>query len=198
MRTFCIITIRANELVADIHDRMAVIIPPESFDHWLSTLDPDPHGLLVPCPAAAMKMWPISTRVKSLTMMIRGYWSRSKFGKVRPTFDEKSRGCNFGREHALIGLGNPRRTSMRSGLLLLSAAALSAIMLSPPPSADARGARSAKYDAYRADAGPRRSSRKARRAVTPRPRMASAKRPGSCGTFMYWKDGRCNDARNKK
>ena len=52
----------ANELV-DIHDRMPVIIPPESYDHWLSTLDPDTHGLLVPFPAAAMKMWPISTRV---------------------------------------------------------------------------------------------------------------------------------------
>ena len=32
-------------------------------DHWLSTLDTDPHGLLVPFPAAAMKMWPISARV---------------------------------------------------------------------------------------------------------------------------------------
>ena len=40
-----------------------MIIPPESYDHWLSTLDPDPRGLLVPFPAAAMKMWPISARV---------------------------------------------------------------------------------------------------------------------------------------
>jgi hypothetical protein len=87
---------------------------------------------------------------------------------------------------------------MRSGLLVLLAAALSVIILSPLPSADARGARSAKYDAHRAVAGPKRSSRKARRAVTARTRIASAKRPGSCGTFMYWKDGRCNDARNKK
>ena len=38
-RTFCVITCPANELVADIHDRMPVIIPPESYDHWLSTLD---------------------------------------------------------------------------------------------------------------------------------------------------------------
>ena len=42
---------------------MPVIIPPESYDHWLSTLDPDPHGLLVAFPGAAMKMWPIGTRV---------------------------------------------------------------------------------------------------------------------------------------
>jgi putative SOS response-associated peptidase YedK len=63
VRTFCVITCPANELVARIHDRMPVIIPPESYDHWLSTLDPDPHGLLVPFPSAPMKMWPISTRV---------------------------------------------------------------------------------------------------------------------------------------
>ena len=47
---------------------------------------------------------------------------------------------------------------MRLGLLLLSAAALSATMFGPLPSADARGARS-KHVAHKADAGPRRSSR---------------------------------------
>jgi putative SOS response-associated peptidase YedK len=46
-----------------IHDRMPVIIPPESYDRWLSTLDPDPRDLLVPYPAGPMMMWPISTRV---------------------------------------------------------------------------------------------------------------------------------------
>ena len=35
----------------------------KGYCHWLSTLDPDPRGLLVPFSAAAMKMWPISTRV---------------------------------------------------------------------------------------------------------------------------------------
>lgn len=25
----------------------------------------------------------------------------------------------------------------------------------------------------------------------------SNKRPGSCGTYMYWKKGKCEDARNK-
>ena len=63
VRTFCVMTTPANELVAEIHDTMPVIIPPESYDHWLSTLDPDPHGLLVSFPAAAMRIWPVSTRV---------------------------------------------------------------------------------------------------------------------------------------
>ena len=56
----------ANELVADIpdiHDRMPVILPPEAYDRWLSTIEPDPRDLLVPSPAELMMMWPISTRV---------------------------------------------------------------------------------------------------------------------------------------
>ena len=63
VRTFAVITTTANELVGDIHDRMPVIIPPESYDRWLSTLDPDPRDLLVPYPAGPMRIWPISTRV---------------------------------------------------------------------------------------------------------------------------------------
>jgi len=63
VRTFAIITTNSNELVRCIHDRMPVIIPPESYDRWLSTLDPDPRDLLVPYPAGPMTMWPISTRV---------------------------------------------------------------------------------------------------------------------------------------
>ena len=40
-----------------------MIIPPESYDRWLSTLDPDPRDLLVPYRAGPMRIWPISTRV---------------------------------------------------------------------------------------------------------------------------------------
>ena len=83
---------------------------------------------------------------------------------------------------------------MRSRLIVLSAAALSVTLFSPLPSADARGARS-KDGAYRTDAG---RSRLPRRALVRAAPMTSAKRPGSCGTFMYWKAGKCNDARNKK
>ncbi len=42
---------------------MPVILDPESFDRWLSPLEPDPRDLLVPYPAEPMAMWPISTRV---------------------------------------------------------------------------------------------------------------------------------------
>jgi putative SOS response-associated peptidase YedK len=63
MRTFCIITTTANELVGQIHDRMPVILPPGAHDRWLANIEPDPRDLLVPFPSELMKMWPISTRV---------------------------------------------------------------------------------------------------------------------------------------
>ncbi len=61
---FAVITTDANELVADIHDRMPVILRPADYDRWLGT-EPDPRDLLRPFPAEVMRMWPISTRVNS-------------------------------------------------------------------------------------------------------------------------------------
>ncbi len=63
MRTFCIITTIANELVGQIHDRMPVILPPDAYDRWLANIEPDPRDLLGPFPSELMKIWPISTRV---------------------------------------------------------------------------------------------------------------------------------------
>ena len=63
LRTFAIITTNSNELVNAIHDRMPVIIAPEDYTRWLSSLEPDPRDLLVPYAAEPMTMWPISTRV---------------------------------------------------------------------------------------------------------------------------------------
>ncbi len=62
LRTFAIITTDANELVAEIHDRMPVILAPEAYERWLGE-DPDPHELMRSFPAHLMRMWPISTRV---------------------------------------------------------------------------------------------------------------------------------------
>lgn len=63
IRTFCIVTTHANDVLADVHDRMPVIVPPQSFDRWLACIEPDPHDLLVPYPAAPMCRWPVSVRV---------------------------------------------------------------------------------------------------------------------------------------
>jgi putative SOS response-associated peptidase YedK len=61
-RTFAVITTDANEMVADIHDRMPVILAPGDYARWLSD-EPDPRDLMRPFPASLMRMWPISTRV---------------------------------------------------------------------------------------------------------------------------------------
>ena len=64
IRTCAVITTDANELVADIHDRMPVILRTADYDRWLG-VEPDPRDLLCPFPAELMTMWPISTRVNS-------------------------------------------------------------------------------------------------------------------------------------
>lgn len=53
-RTFCMITVPANELVATIHDRMPAIIPIEHHMRWLGP-EPDPRDLLKPFPADRTK-----------------------------------------------------------------------------------------------------------------------------------------------
>ena len=65
MWTFAIITSDANELVADIHDRMPLILAPEDYERGLGD-EPDPGDLMRPFPAELMRMWPISTRVNKL------------------------------------------------------------------------------------------------------------------------------------
>jgi putative SOS response-associated peptidase YedK len=62
IRTFVVITTDANELVAQIYDRMPLIIAPADYERWLGD-EPDPHDLMRPYPAERMRMWPISTRV---------------------------------------------------------------------------------------------------------------------------------------
>ena len=52
----------ANDLVAQIHERMPAILTPESYDRWLGT-EADPRELMVSFPAEQMRMWPISRRV---------------------------------------------------------------------------------------------------------------------------------------
>ena len=62
IRTFAIITTDANDLVANIHDRMPVILSPSDYNTWLRE-EEDPSDLLRPFPSDDMRVWPISTRV---------------------------------------------------------------------------------------------------------------------------------------
>jgi putative SOS response-associated peptidase YedK len=61
-RTFAIITVPSNELVAQIHHRMPAILEPRSYHRWLGQ-QPNPYDLLITYPSKPMTMWPISTRV---------------------------------------------------------------------------------------------------------------------------------------
>jgi putative SOS response-associated peptidase YedK len=55
VRTFVIITTDANELVAQIHNRMSLILAPHEYKRWLGD-DPDPRDLLRPFPAEPMRV----------------------------------------------------------------------------------------------------------------------------------------------
>ena len=50
IRTFAIITTDSNELVAEIHNRMPVILAPADYARWLGG-EPDPRDLMRPFPA---------------------------------------------------------------------------------------------------------------------------------------------------
>jgi putative SOS response-associated peptidase YedK len=68
VETCTILTTEPNSLVADIHDRMPVILRPDDYDLWL-----DPGitalcrltGCLQPFDSRLMKRYPVSTRVNS-------------------------------------------------------------------------------------------------------------------------------------
>jgi putative SOS response-associated peptidase YedK len=61
LRTCTIITGQPNELVAEIHTRMPVILPPETHERWLT--GESGKEVLRPFPAKEMKISRISTRV---------------------------------------------------------------------------------------------------------------------------------------
>jgi putative SOS response-associated peptidase YedK len=63
--SFTVLTTAPNDLVADLHDRMAVVLPPEEESRWLTAEDPT--DLLEPFPADEMRAYPVSPRVNDPT-----------------------------------------------------------------------------------------------------------------------------------
>ena len=65
IRSCTIITTEANELVADIHHRMPVILAPEDYACWLDADSGEDEllSLLAPYPSEQMEAYPVSTRV---------------------------------------------------------------------------------------------------------------------------------------
>ncbi len=63
--SFTIVTCAPNELMAELHDRMPVILAPEDYGRWLDPAAPEADALLRPCPSEWLETLPVSTRVNS-------------------------------------------------------------------------------------------------------------------------------------
>ena len=66
IRSFAIITTIANALLAPLHGRMPVVIPPDRWTDWLGENSPAARAvetLLQPYPGHAMAFWPVDRRV---------------------------------------------------------------------------------------------------------------------------------------
>jgi putative SOS response-associated peptidase YedK len=67
LATCAIATCPPNELMAEIHDRMPVILPPGARDRWLdpTAVEAELRGLLVPLPDEDLEFYEVSTLVNS-------------------------------------------------------------------------------------------------------------------------------------
>jgi putative SOS response-associated peptidase YedK len=64
--TAAIVTTRANRMLAAVHDRMPVIVPPEAFDLWLDCAKVEAAtaaALIVPAPESLLECYEISPAV---------------------------------------------------------------------------------------------------------------------------------------
>lgn len=64
-----IITGEPNDAVAEVHDRMPVMLPPDTWDQWLDRDNDDTEslqGLLVPAPSQLIRIHPVSTEVNNV------------------------------------------------------------------------------------------------------------------------------------
>jgi putative SOS response-associated peptidase YedK len=68
LRTCAIVTTTPNELLAPIHDRMPVIVPPASWELWLDTTGdhrPELAALLQPSRSDALLVYPVGSLVNN-------------------------------------------------------------------------------------------------------------------------------------
>src|SRR5713101_4514702 len=66
IRSFTIVTTTPNELSAELHNRMPVVLKPDAWPQWLGEQPvdvPQLKALLAPYPSDEMICWPVSARV---------------------------------------------------------------------------------------------------------------------------------------
>jgi putative SOS response-associated peptidase YedK len=69
VRSFAIVTTEPNELCAQLHNRMPLVLAPEGWPTWLGEEPADDaqlKALLAPYPSDGMIAWPVSARVGSV------------------------------------------------------------------------------------------------------------------------------------
>lgn len=72
VRSFTIVTTRANDLMRPIHDRMPVVVPESAWDRWLDPTRTDGpalaelKGLLAPADDEGLEAYPVSRRVNDV------------------------------------------------------------------------------------------------------------------------------------
>jgi len=69
LRSTTILTGEPNEKMAEIHDRMPIILPPSAWDEWLDESQTDVQKVsrfLVPAPVELIEFHPVSTEVNSV------------------------------------------------------------------------------------------------------------------------------------
>ena len=65
METAAIVTTRANRTLADIHERMPVVVPPNAFNMWLDCANVDDKtaaSLIAPAPDERLEAYEVSHR----------------------------------------------------------------------------------------------------------------------------------------
>ena len=69
LKSFTIITTRANNLLVPLHDRMPVLLAPDRWAKWLgetAATDADLKTMLTPYPSEAMTFWPVDRRIGNI------------------------------------------------------------------------------------------------------------------------------------
>ena len=83
VRSVAIITTTLNELCAELHNRMPVVLGPETWPRWLGEEPVDAHqleALLAPYPSEEMICWPVSQRVGKGNRISPGHCIEARSG----------------------------------------------------------------------------------------------------------------------
>ena len=66
LRTFAVLTTRANATLSALHERMPVVLEPEDWPVWLGEADGDRGTLMRPAPDQTLRLWPVSRAVNNV------------------------------------------------------------------------------------------------------------------------------------